>query len=77
MRQKEPTVQTTTSEQSAVFNISEAAAYCGIGRSMFAELTARGRVPSFKIGARRLYRRAALDSWLEGLEVAQSGAVPA
>lgn len=58
----------------AVLNMIDAARYCGIGRSMMAELTARGTVPSFKLGARRLYRREALDEWVRSLEAAQQAA---
>lgn len=56
----------------AVLNMVDAARYCGLGRSLFAELTARGEVPSFKINARRLYRRESLDEWLRGLEAEQA-----
>lgn len=55
----------------AVLAAPQAADYVGIGTSLLAELTARGEIPSLKISSRRLYRRAALDSWLEKLEAAQ------
>lgn len=62
----------STHPMPAVLSMADAARYCGLGRSLFAELTARGDVPSFKIGARRLYRVAALDDWLEVLERQQA-----
>lgn len=43
-----------------------AARFLGIGLSTLAELTATGDVPSLKVGRRRLYRVADLDSWLAG-----------
>ena len=61
-----------TAAPPAVLGMTEAARYCGIGRSLMAELTARGVVPSFKINARRLYRVAALDEWLAALEAGQT-----
>ena len=58
----------------AAFDIKGAAAYTGLGTSLIAELVARNEIPSLKIKGRRLFRRAALDSWLEGLEAEQQAA---
>lgn len=58
----------------AVLDRAQTCAYLTIGPTKLAELTACGRIPSITIGRRRLYRRAALDSWLESLEAAQQAA---
>lgn len=50
----------------AVMDRAGAARFLGIGLSTLAELTATGDVPSLKVGRRRLYRVADLDSWLAG-----------
>lgn len=42
----------------------EAAGLLGIGRSLLAELTKAGAVPSAKVGNARLYRVADLDRFL-------------
>lgn len=58
----------------ALLDRAQTCAYLTIGPTKLAELTACGRIPSFTIGRRRLYRRAALDSWLESLEAGQQAA---
>ncbi|MFH1629612.1 MAG: helix-turn-helix domain-containing protein [Pseudomonadota bacterium] len=45
--------------------IAEAAAYCGISRSMFEERA--GQVPHGGNSRTRLYHTGVLDRWLEGL----------
>lgn len=50
-------------------SIPEAADSAGISRSRFYELLSAGDgPPTVKLGRRRLVRRAALESWLAGLE---------
>jgi excisionase family DNA binding protein len=44
-----------------------AARYLGIGTTKLAQLTRDGLLPSVRIGDRRLWRRADLDSFLAGL----------
>jgi excisionase family DNA binding protein len=44
-----------------------AARYLGIGTTKLAQLTRDGRLPSVRIGDRRLWRRADLDSFLAAL----------
>ena len=48
----------------AVLDRRGTAAYLGLGLSTLAELTAAGAIPSLRIGRRRLYRIADLDTWL-------------
>jgi excisionase family DNA binding protein len=48
-------------------NREHAAHYLGIGTTTLAKLTRDGRLPSVRIGDRRLWRRADLDAFLAGL----------
>lgn len=54
----------------AVLDRAGACAYVGIKPTKLYELTVTGTIPSLTIGRRRLYRREALDQWLESLEAA-------
>ncbi|HWE54353.1 MAG TPA: helix-turn-helix domain-containing protein [Acidimicrobiales bacterium] len=53
------------SYESPLLTRPEAGAYLKIGQAYLDELTASGRIPSFKLGRRRLYRRRDLDEWVE------------
>jgi excisionase family DNA binding protein len=48
-------------------NRAAAARYLGIGTTKLAQLTRDGRLPSVRIGDRRLWRRSDLDAFLAGL----------
>ena len=47
-----------------LISVSEAARLLSIGRNTAYELIAAGRLPSVKLGRRRLVSRAALEAWI-------------
>ncbi|RMF08242.1 MAG: DNA-binding protein [Alphaproteobacteria bacterium] len=47
---------------------SEGARLAGVGRTKFYEALGRGEIASFKFGARRLIRVAAIEDWLRRRE---------
>jgi excisionase family DNA binding protein len=51
-------------------SIVEAASICGLGRSTVYKLIGSGQLQSFRIGGRRLIRRADLMSFLEAMTAA-------
>ncbi len=51
-------------EPPPVLNSEQAAAYLAMPVAVLRKRTARGEVPSFKIGAVLRYRRAELDEWI-------------
>ena len=53
--------QKTPARAEAVFDRREAAAYLKIGRGTLAKLD----IPRFNIGRRVLYKKAAIDQWIE------------
>ncbi len=49
-----------------IMTIEEVREWLGIGRTKLFSLLLSGDLPSFKIGTRRLIRRADAEAWLEG-----------
>ena len=59
--------------QPPVLSIEQTARAIGIGRATFYQLLAANKgPPTFRIGRRRLIRRAALEKWLAELESAEA-----
>jgi excisionase family DNA binding protein len=54
-------------DQREAMSIVEAASVCGLGRSTIYKLMEAGRLRSFRIGGRRLIRRADLMAFLEAM----------
>lgn len=46
------------------YNLDQAAARIGIGKTMLEELVAAGQIKSFRVGRRRLVSRAALEAFI-------------
>lgn len=57
-------------DQREALSIVEAASICGLGRSTVYKLIGSGQLQSFRIGGRRLIRRADLMSFLEAMTAA-------
>ncbi len=54
-----------TEATAALLGVHDAAAICGIKRSLFLNMVATGRAPApLKLGRRTLWRRSDLDSWI-------------
>lgn len=49
------------------FSLGEVAQACGCSVRLIGEEVARGKLPSFTIGARRLVRRADLEAYIDEL----------
>jgi excisionase family DNA binding protein len=45
-------------------SIKQAAEFAGVSTSWLYKAAGRGEVPSFRVGARRLFRRSALVEWM-------------
>ena len=52
----------------SLLSVEEAARSLGIGRSSLLKLTYDGKIPSLKIGSRRMYRPNEIENWLDSLE---------
>lgn len=61
-----------SSEAPDVLDRGEAAEYLRISLSELGYLIASERVPSFKLGRRRLFRRSSLDAWMAMLETGRA-----
>lgn len=68
----ENTATTTTLSPLAV-PPATGAKLAGVGRTKFYEAISSGEIPSFKFGARRLVRVAAIEAWLAHREKAAMG----
>ncbi len=55
-----------------VYNIDEAAEQLGIGRTFAYQLIREGRLPSIKLGNRRLIAKADLEVFIENLRDEQA-----
>jgi len=53
------------SEKKITVSIPEAAEILSLGESKLKELLYQGKIPSIKVGSRRLIRREALREWAE------------
>lgn len=53
---------------SSTFGIERAANYLGCSPWKLRDLAKRGAVPHFRIGNRFMFRRAALDKWMQEME---------
>lgn len=51
-----------------IMNIKETANYLRISQYTLGEKARQGEIPSVKIGRRRLFRKATLETWLEEQE---------
>ena len=56
------------SEQPIAYSVGEVARLVGVSRSKIYELLRAGRLPSLRIGDRRLVRRSAIEAFLASLE---------
>ncbi len=50
-----------------VYSVNEAAEQLGVGRTMVYELIGEGRLPSMKLGQRRLVAKADLEAFVDAL----------
>ena len=58
-------VDTSRPPQPLLVDCREAAALCGVGRTLWLDLDQRGRIPQgFKLGRRKLWRVDELKSWV-------------
>jgi excisionase family DNA binding protein len=48
--------------------VKEAADYIGVSKDTIYELSKRKQIPCIRVGRRILFRREALDNWMEGKE---------
>ena len=54
------------------YSVTEAAEQLGIGRTLAYDLIREGRLPSFKLGNRRLVTKVDLEAFLESLRSGQA-----
>ena len=54
-----------TDEPQEILTVDEVIRWLRLGRTRTNELLCRGSIPSYKIGRRRLVRRADVEAWLQ------------